>query len=299
MATRSYRSPEAFRGALEQRIRTAATKAAVSMNRFRQLLVFERFLVRVFDHFGDQAIVKGGLVLELRLERARTTKDVDLRLVGDPSRILEDLRTAGAKDQGDWLSFLVEPDPEWPVIKGDGMVYDGMRFRGEAQLGGKVYGDSFGIDVGFADVLTTPPDVVEGGDFFEFIGFVRPKLRIYPRTGHIAEKLHAYTMPRKRDNSRVKDLPDIALLATTGSYESADLRRALEATFTFRNTHPLPTELPAPPSAWAAPYERMASEDELPWATLDAVYSVARAFLDPALAASRTGSWNPSAWRWE
>ena len=58
------RSPEAFCGALEQRIRTAATKAGVSMNRFRQLLVFERFLVRVFDHFGDQAIVKGGLVLE-------------------------------------------------------------------------------------------------------------------------------------------------------------------------------------------------------------------------------------------
>lgn len=177
MTTPSYRSPEAFRGALEQRIRTAATKAGVPMNRFRQLLVFERFLVRVLDHFGDQAIVKGGLVLELRLERARTTKDVDLRLVGDPSRVLEDLRTAGANDQGDWLSFLVEPDPEWPVIKGDGMVYDGMRFRGEAQLGGKLYGDPFGIDVGFADVLTTPPDVVEGGDFFEFIGLTRPRIR--------------------------------------------------------------------------------------------------------------------------
>src|SRR5579883_3110659 len=49
------------------------------MGRFRQVLVFDRFLARLFEHFGDRAIAKGGVVLELRLSRARTTRDVDVR----------------------------------------------------------------------------------------------------------------------------------------------------------------------------------------------------------------------------
>jgi len=42
------------------------------MNRVRQVLVMERFLVRVFDTL-DAVVLKGGLVMDLRLERARTT----------------------------------------------------------------------------------------------------------------------------------------------------------------------------------------------------------------------------------
>jgi len=38
-----------------------------------------RFLARLFEQFGDRAIAKGGVVLELRLERARATRDVDIR----------------------------------------------------------------------------------------------------------------------------------------------------------------------------------------------------------------------------
>ena len=44
--------------------------------------MFDRFLARVVQIFGNAVLLKGGLVLELRLERARATKDVDLRLVG-------------------------------------------------------------------------------------------------------------------------------------------------------------------------------------------------------------------------
>jgi Nucleotidyl transferase AbiEii toxin, Type IV TA system len=78
-------------------------------------------------------------------------------------------------------------------------------------------------------------------------------LRLYPIETHIAEKLHAYTMPRTRPNTRVKDLPDLALLATTEPLEAARLRAALERTFAFRATHPLPTSLPNPPANWLTP----------------------------------------------
>jgi hypothetical protein len=66
------RSPEAFRTALEQRIRRAAQGGNIA--RFRQLLVFERFLARAFRYYGERVTLKGGLVREFRLERARTTR---------------------------------------------------------------------------------------------------------------------------------------------------------------------------------------------------------------------------------
>jgi hypothetical protein len=79
MTVRTYASPEAFKQALEQRLRTDA-KTGAAFARKRQLLVFDRFLARVVAVLGDAAMLKGGLVLELRLERARTTKDIDLLL---------------------------------------------------------------------------------------------------------------------------------------------------------------------------------------------------------------------------
>ncbi|HEY0468618.1 MAG TPA: nucleotidyl transferase AbiEii/AbiGii toxin family protein, partial [Polyangiaceae bacterium] len=134
----------------------------------------------------------------------------------------------GSLDLGDWLSFIVEPDADMPKIAGQGMVYDGFRFRAEARLAGKVYGDPFGVDIGFADVLTTEPDVAQGSRFLEFAGVEPRTFRLYPRHAHIAEKLHAYTMPRDRSNTRVKDLPDLALLASVGPLDAAELRRAIE-----------------------------------------------------------------------
>jgi hypothetical protein len=267
------------------------------MNRFRQLLVFDRFLARVFRHFGERVILKGGLVLELRLDRARTTKDVDLRLVGDGPDLLQSLGAAGKLDLGDWLSFVIQPDATMPDITGAGMKYDGFRFRAEARLAGKLYGDPFGVDVGFADVLTTEPDLTNGSDFLTFAGIEPARIRLYPRHAHIAEKLHAYTMPREHANTRVKDLPDIALLASVGTIDAASLRQAIDATFTFRGTHPAPLSLPTPTASWAFIYERMARDDELPWKTLTEVHQSAAAFLDPVLQGG-LDSWDPQRWEW-
>jgi hypothetical protein len=281
--------------AVEQRIRSSVPGAEI--NRFRQLLVFDRFLARIFRHFAESVILKGGLVLELRLDRARTTKDVDLRLVGDGHELLAKLRVAGSLDLGDWLTFAIERDADMPEIAGQGMVYDGYRFRAEASLGGKLYGDPFGVDIGFADVLTAQPDLTQGSRFFEFAGIEPATFRLYPRHAHIAEKLHAYTMPRDRTNTRVKDLPDIALLASVGPIDALELRRAIDATFSFRGTHPAPEAVPAPASEWAPVYERMAREDELPWATVADVHRAAALFLDHVLSGG-PGTWSQSTWSW-
>jgi hypothetical protein len=297
MTARTYSSPEAFKQALEQRLRSA-TKTGGELPRRRQLLVFDRLLARLVAVLGDAATLKGALVLELRLGRARTTKDIDLRLMGEPDDILAKLQAAGRRNLGDFMTFEVSPDDDHPEIHNDGMQYDGLRFRAECRLAGKVYGQPFGVDVAFGDPILDEPEVVVADDVLAFAGIAPPTLRLYPVATHIAEKLHAYTMPRSRPNSRVKDLPDLALLATAQAIDAKRLRAAFEQTFTFRKTHPLPSLVPAPPPAWETPYAAMAREDQLPWVTLADVKRAVQAFLDPVLAGELSATWDPLTWTW-
>lgn len=139
MTIRTYTSPQSFKQALEQRLRTAASDGT-ALVRKRQLLVFDRFLARAVAILGDIVLLKGGLVLELRLERARTTKDIDLRVTGSPETVLAQLQEAGRKDLGDFMTFEVTPDMEQPTIQNDSRQYEGLRFRAECRLAGKLYG---------------------------------------------------------------------------------------------------------------------------------------------------------------
>ena len=297
MTVRSYTAPQAFKQALEQRLRTdSATGAAFA--RRRQLLVFDRFLARAIGVFGDAVLLKGGLVLEFRLERARATKDIDLRLVGSPDGVLASLQEAGRHDLGDFMAFEVGRDPEQPTIQNDGMQYEGLRFRAECRLAGKVYGQPFGVDVAFGDPIVGEPEIVTADDVLAFAGISPPSLRLYPIDSHIAEKLHAYTMPRARPNTRVKDLPDIALLASIRALDARRLRAALSTTFDFRATHPLPAALPEPPASWLTPYSEMARANELAWTTLDQLTRHVRTFINPILSGT-SGTWHPATWNWE
>jgi hypothetical protein len=296
-ATR-YATPEGFKQALETRLRKEARSVGVGMGRLRQVLIFERFLARVFSVLGERVVAKGGVVLELRLARARTTRDVDLGFSGDLDGVLGALTRAGELDLGDRISFRIEPDREHPTIEAEGMIYGGRRYRAEARLAGRLYGLPFGVDVAAGDAITVAPDIVEGSRLLAFVGLDPVRLRVYPRETHVAEKLHAFTLPRSRPNSRVKDLPDLALLGQTGAFDAVTLHAAIERTFAFRKTHPAPTRLPDPPAEWQGPYSRMAGSDDLPWPTLADVLAAARAFLDPVLIGTSAAKWDPAGWRW-
>ncbi|TKD07904.1 nucleotidyl transferase AbiEii/AbiGii toxin family protein [Polyangium fumosum] len=292
-----FKSADAFKHSLEARIRKEAAARGFEIQPFRQRCIFDRFLARLIGHFGERAILKGGVALALLVPRARFTRDVDLTLHGRPDNLLDEVQAAGRMDMGDFLVFEALPHATHPTIEGEGIVYEGLRFQIHTRLVGKRYGDPFGLDVAFGDHMHVPPEVRTGDDFFHFAGLPPTTIRAYAREVHLAEKVHAYTLPRPRENSRVKDLPDMALLATTGPFDGATLRRTLAATFTFRAVHPIPAVLPAPPPSWSAPYADMARENALPWPTLEAVFHQARAFLDPILA-GHDGTWDPVAWTW-
>ncbi len=297
MTIRKYGTAAGFKQGLEQRLR-AASASGGDFARRRQLLVFDRFLARVFLELGDAVVLKGGLAVELRLERSRTTKDVDLRVVGSPDAGLDTLRAAASRDLGDFMVFTVHPDDRHPDIQNDGMPYDGMRFRAQCTVAGKIYGRPFGVDIAFGEPILGEPDTVLADDVLAFAGIARPALRVYPVETHIAEKLHAYTMPRPRPNSRVTALPDLALIATAAPLDAKRLRSAIDQTFSFRGTHAVPTHVPEPPSNWQLPYTTMATADRLSWPTLAAVHDAARSFLDPVLAGRIDAVWMPEAGAW-
>lgn len=140
-----YATAAAFKQAVETRLRSSSSSGA-DFARKRQLLVFDRFLARIVHELGESVMLKGGLVVELRVERARTTKDIDLRLVGAPTGLLERLQRAVGIELGDFMSFTVASDAEHPEITNEGMVYEGRRYRVTCALAGKAYGQPFGLE---------------------------------------------------------------------------------------------------------------------------------------------------------
>lgn len=138
----TYATAAAFKQALEARLRSASS-SGTDFARRRQLLVFDRFLARIARELGDAVMLKGGIVVELRVDRARTTKDVDLRVMGTPTGLLERLARAAQLELGDFMLFTVAPDAEHPDITNEGMVYEGQRYRVNCKLAGKPYGQPF------------------------------------------------------------------------------------------------------------------------------------------------------------
>ena len=177
------------------------------------------------------------------------------------------------------------------------MKYVGFRYRVKAKIAGKPYA-AFGLDVAYGDPIHGVPDLLDGSDFFEMYGIPRVRVRAYPPTTHLAEKLHAYTLPRGRVNTRLKDLVDVPLIsAALDGVTASELREAIQLTFEFRETHDPPVALPVPPREWLGPYDKLKEEEELPWDDVGALHAMAAAFLDPVLNGA-DGTWSAEHGRW-
>jgi hypothetical protein len=296
--THRYVTPLAFKTAVEQRLQRQVSETRQPLHRLRQLLIFDRFLTRIFATFDQAVVLKGGVALELRLPGSRSTKDIDLRVMGSPEQTLVKLQEAGRLTLADYLTFEVTPDNAHHAILADGLQYEGRRYRVHARLADKIYGAAFGVDVAFAEPLHGTPQALMGTDFLRFAGIEPSPFWVYPVETHIAEKLHAYTLPRARPNSRVKDLPDMALLGLSGVISARALHSAIAGTFKHRNTHAVPPSLPPPPPTWEAVYARLAVAEGLRWQNISAVLDAVTRFINPVLGGHH-GTWSPDRWLWQ
>ncbi|MEJ5312637.1 MAG: nucleotidyl transferase AbiEii/AbiGii toxin family protein [Anaerolineae bacterium] len=279
-----YATPQAFRSALEARLRLIAQQRGIDLRRLYRWVAFERLLARLFAPTSPPWVLKGGYALEVRFDnRARATLDLDLTLP-DPASWAQEV---GADAPASWMAFSYEHLQQaaahtlndgfefrlaQPKLEQTGAPGGGLRCAVEARLAGRTFA-RFHLDLGLGDTIAAQPEWIQLHSLLEFAGIPAPRIALYPVEQQFAEKIHAYTFPwRDRENTRVKDLADLVLLITSGMLDVLRVRAALHATFETRGTHALPGELPAPPSSWAVVYAALAQEFALPATTLDAAF---------------------------
>jgi hypothetical protein len=91
----------------------------------------------------------------------------------------------------------------------------------------------------------------------------------------------------------------LVLLAKHEPFTASKLRSALDKTFSLRDTHALPAELPPPPADWARPYGVLADEVDIVL-DMNEGYRRAKAFVDPVLdgVAVGTDQWDVASESW-
>jgi len=282
-APHRYGSARAFRQALESRLKRLAEAENADIQRLRRQVAFDRLLARIFLG-GDRGwALKGGYALELRSTASRTTRDIDLTLMHPTSlpmpeasiteRLLEELREKTARDLGDFFKFLIGQ----PTMDIDAAPYGGSRYPVTAQMDGRTF-VMFHVDIGIGDAIVDPTEALIGRDWLDFADIAAPRITCISKEQQFAEKLHAYTMPdRPRPNSRVKDLVDMVLMIRRFDLDPDRLAVAITATFSTRDSHPLPEILVSPPQGWTQPFATLAAETGID-TTVDEAFEELRRF---------------------
>jgi hypothetical protein len=125
------------------------------------------------------------------------------------SALREHIRRFAVQRLPDFFEFLIEA----AMLDLDGAREGGFRFPVEAAMDGRRFAR---FHVGVGDAAEPPLEILEGGDWLEFAGVLRPQFLAVSREQQWAEKFQAYTRPReKRVNTRSKDL---VLLINLGNY---------------------------------------------------------------------------------
>jgi len=199
---------------------------------------------------------------------------------------------AALLDLGDWFRFLVQQPAS------EAATPAGARFLVQALLDGRPF-ERFHVDIGWGDPVVEPAEWLAAPPLLGFANIQPIPILCYPLSQQLAEKVHAYTLPRRAgDSSRVKDLIDMLLMAKAASFRGHALRQALLATFKARGTHALPERLPDPPPAWAVPFHEMSRSMGMKEQTLAAAIVAICSFLDPILQNQPQEEWDPVAWAW-
>jgi hypothetical protein len=286
-----YATGAAFRMALEDRLRDESLSTGLPLSRLRKTIAFDRLLARMVTSSPDAWLLKGGFALQVRLEdRARATKDIDLLLLETTESGRAVLTAAAHIDLGDWFEFEVADPSRVPM-------HGGVRMSVRTLLDGRSF-ETFHVDVGIGDPVTAAPDQLTVTPLLAFAGIEPTVVPCYPLVQHVAEKVHALTRSRgNRDNTRVKDLVDLVVMAEQYSFEAAALEAAIRATFEAQS-HAVPQKLPEPPAAWRAEYQRMRRDVGATAEDIDRASLLLDAFVLPVLRGTTRGQWLPAERHW-
>jgi predicted nucleotidyltransferase component of viral defense system len=224
---------------VRQRLADLSERKGVDFQQVLSSYAIERFLYRLsISKHAKDFVLKGATLFTLwEGFPHRQTRDVDLLGFGDKSvetlvEVFKTILVSPAPDDGLTFSQAVTAEPIRAVQE-----YGGTRVTVIANLGNARI--TVGVDVGFGDKITPPPQEVE---FPTLLDFPKPVIRAYPVETVVAEKLQALVMLGIA-NSRMKDFFDLWHIAKHTAFEGEKLAAAIGATFERRKT-PIPEQTP-------------------------------------------------------
>jgi hypothetical protein len=193
----------------------------------------ERLLYRlsVSEH-APNFLLKGALLFQLWYGQShRPTRDADLLGFGpdDVPTLVGVFRSICSIAVDDGIVFDPESVAGTEIRKDAG--YGGVRIDVRATLDGARL--ALQVDIGFGDAVTPEAQHVTYPTLLNDVP--APTLRAYPKATVVAEKLHAVTV-LGMTNTRMKDFFDLWVLLHDTTLNDAELQRAIEATFTRRQT---------------------------------------------------------------
>ena len=299
MGERTYKDATA----LEMAVKTAARKSGQDVGKAIEAYYPGRLLERIFSVEEPRFVLKGGRSILSRTVDARYTRDTDFVYEGaDLDEALEELRCLAAIDLGDFLEFRFVSAER---IAESHKYRNGYRVVFTPVLGGTKAMSDVSVDLvadqvdgGTADVVTPANRLdVEGMPVFDYC--------VYPVANAVADKICAtmQTYPGGRPSSRVRDLVDLAIFATTESVEGSTLSERLTLEARLRNID-ISRGFRVPKKwhgAFSGSFVKSAKEAKLPedLRSVDMAEQLAKRCVDPAIAGEVDGmTWSPEKLQW-
>ena len=290
----AYPSPQAFRQALTDKLREAATRSPWTLSQLQRQMAYDRLLERLYL-VDDGWVVKGATALLARGIGVRGTIDVDIYREQARALAEAELREAASRDIGDWFTFELGPGR---AVATEAAV----RIPLTAYVGTASWA-AFHVDLVGSDLrMTGEPEHVPPLARVLMPDIEQHGYRAYPLVDHIADKISATVQrygDQERPSTRFKDLVDLVAIITEVSV-AADPQMAALASETRRRGMGMPASFDVPDRGlWERGYAAEARRSLLLIApTLAEALAVVRPFVDPLLAATAIGRWDPTLGHW-
>lgn len=290
----AYPSPQAFRQALTDKLRDASQDSIWTLSQLQRQMAYDRLLERLYL-VDDGWVVKGATALLARGIGVRATIDIDIYRERARELAEAELREAASRDIGDWFTFELGP--------GRAVATDAaLRIPVTAYVGTATWA-AFHVDLVGSDLrMTGDPEHVPPLARVLMPDIEQHGYRAYPLVDHIADKISATVQrysEQGRPSTRFKDLVDLVAIVTEVSVP-ADLQMAALASEAQRRGTVMPESFDVPDRGlWERGYAAEAGRSLLPTApTLDEALTVVRPFVDPLLAGTAIGRWDPKLGCW-
>lgn len=292
-----YRSEQA----LEMAVKSAAKASPIDTGQAVTGFYFHRLLCRIFSDANSPFVLKGGHGMLARTYDARATRDIDLiSESGDLDAALDELKNLAGTDLGDFVSFeFVTARP----IKVEDEYRSGLCVSFDAFLGSKKK-QTVSIDLVIDEIPLDRFDILHPADRLDLPGLQTFDYKVHPVAAALADKFCGIIETHDGSpSSRVKDLTDICIYATTSECDGAALSLRLNKECSARKIA-VPGRFSVP-EGWLTKYGTVYAKTAAATAALkdyprmqDAI-ELGESLFNPALDGSTAGKvWNPRLKLW-